>query len=94
MFEWQRHTEGYEVVPRPTGEMAIQPKARAPVRGYVLGSGHAGLFREFAALEPTIEVVCAFANRYGFLWNENADFESYEQQWLIPITEMKALVSA
>ncbi len=94
MFEWQRHTAGYEVVPRPTGELAIQPKARAPVRGYVLGSEHAGLYREFAALEPTIEVVCAFANRYGLLWSENADFELYEQRWLIPIAEMKALVSA
>ncbi len=97
MLQWQVHAAGYEMVERPLegGEVvrALQPKALVPVRGYVLGPEHAGLFRQFATLKQSPEAIVEFANQYGLLWQENADFELLERQWLVPIAEVRALVS-
>ena len=97
MLDWQYHTSGYEVVPRPqtSGEklLVVQPKASVPVHGYTLGPEHAGLFREFAALDQTPESVVSFAGRYGLLWQEYGSFELFEDQWLISIAMVQALVS-
>ena len=71
----------------------VQPRAPVPVRGYGLGPEHAGLFREFAALDQTPEAIVGFAARYGLLWQENADFEHYEDRWLVPIAEVRAMIS-
>ncbi len=97
-FDWQRHVDGYEVterIVRPSGEVlrVIQPKGKA-VGVYSFGPEHAGLFREFAALEQTPHAVEGFANSYGLLWQQDADFELYESQWLVSIAVMSKLVEA
>ena len=58
-----------------------------------MGPEHAGLFREFSALDQSPDAIVEFANRYGLLWQDNADFERYEEKWLVSIAEVKALVS-
>lgn len=97
-FDWQRHVDGYEVterVIRPSGEVlrVVQSKGKA-VEVYFFGPEHAGLFREFAALEQTPHAVEGFANSYGLLWQQDADFELYESQWLVSIAVMSKLVEA
>ena len=81
--EDDRHRHHHMLVPGAGGIRYTEP----------LGE-NAGLFRDFAALEPTSEGILRFAHRYGELGlrSDPEDFEFLEQ-WVELIREMRELTT-
>ncbi len=98
-FEWQIDQYGYELGRGTSASRAwpvIQRKG-GPFRGYRLDieGTDAGLFRQFALLDPTPEAAISFANEFGFLVeNQNRSDKEPIGLWLDWIGRMKVLVTA
>lgn len=97
-FEWQVDRHGYGVghagASGSIWTMGIKGKG-GPSSAYRLDleGADAGLFREFAALEPTQEAILRFANEYGCLMNRDGAHERFTR-WEFWIARMKDLIAA
>jgi hypothetical protein len=91
-FSWERPVQGVGYVWEPTPDRILLVRiAGAGFESYPPLESETGLFRTFAALEPTSEAILKFANRYGVLGFPAA--EESQRSWQEEIARMKHLVS-
>jgi hypothetical protein len=94
---------GYEWLAGVDGRPRLVPR-HVPGVGFRLCEPHPGLFREFAVLNPTRDVILAFAEQYGDLFNSYAVEQSAVREdhtvtqgtsfgeWTREIADMRVLV--
>ena len=97
-FEWCVDQDGYGIgTAGPSGSVwsrGVQGKG-GPPRAYRLDldGANGGLFRQFAALEPSPEEILRFADEYGCLMNTDGAVERFTE-WQFWMALMKDLVAA
>ena len=104
IFRGAVNDAGYEWLKGIDGELRLVPR-RGPGRRFYLHEPHPGVFRDFAALQPTQDAIKGFADTYGDILDRHkgeqfavrgdstVDFGTSLGRWRREIGDMRVIVS-